>query len=204
MKIAIINYGLGNLGSVKNMLKKVGCTNVAVTSNPDEIAAADKLILPGVGAFDQGMKSLAESGLIPILDKLILEDKKSVLGICLGAQLMTKSSEEGLLPGLGWFDAKVKKFNFEDKKLKIPHMGWNEVHAEKGHLTVNSLEKPTRFYFVHSYYIKANNVKDVLLTCNYGTPFCAAIQHENMTGMQFHPEKSHKFGMAVFASFVNG
>lgn len=185
------------------MLKKVGCRDVIITSNPDEIAAADKLILPGVGAFDQGMQSLADSGLIPILNKLVLEDKKPVLGICLGAQLMTKSSEEGILPGLGWFDAEVKKFNLEDKKLKIPHMGWNEVHAEKNHLTIDNLEKPARFYFVHSYYMQANNPKDILLTCNYGQPFCAALQHENMTGMQFHPEKSHKFGMSVFTSYTS-
>jgi len=203
LKVAIINYGLGNLGSVKNMLKKVGCTNVIITNNPDEIEQADKLILPGVGAFDQGMQCLADSGLIPTLNKVVLHDKKPVLGICLGAQLMTKSSEEGVLPGLGWFDAEVKKFNLDDKKLKIPHMGWNEVHAEKSHLTINDLEKPTRFYFVHSYYMQANNANDVLLTCNYGKSFCAAIQHENMTGMQFHPEKSHKFGMSVFASFTN-
>ena len=107
MKVAIINYGLGNLGSVKNMLKKVGCTDVVISNDRDELSAADKLILPGVGAFDQGMQSLADSGLIPLLNKLVLEDKKPVLGICLGAQLMTKSSEEGVLHGLGWFDAQV-------------------------------------------------------------------------------------------------
>lgn len=185
------------------MLKKVGCTDVLITNDKDDLKAADKLILPGVGAFDQGMQSLADSGLIPILNKLVLEDKKPVLGICLGAQLMTKSSEEGVLPGLGWFDAEVKKFRFEDRKLKIPHMGWNEVYPKKSHLTIDSLEKSSRFYFVHSYYMQANDASDVLLTCNYGTPFCAAIQHENRTGMQFHPEKSHKFGMAVFASFTS-
>lgn len=202
LKVAIINYGLGNLGSVRNMLKKVGCNNVVIANKEEELIDADKLILPGVGAFDQGMKSLTDSGLIPVLNKMVLEEKKPVLGICLGAQLMCKSSEEGNLSGLGWFNAEVKKFSFEDKKLKIPHMGWNEVHPKKSHLIIDNLERPSRFYFVHSYYIQANDPSDVLLTCNYGNSFCAALQNENKVGMQFHPEKSHKYGMQVFSNFI--
>lgn len=202
MKIVIINYGLGNLGSVKNMLKRVGCKNAIISDNLSEIEQADKLILPGVGSFDHGMSQLQEKGLVEGLNRIVLKEQKPILGICLGAQLMCKSSEEGNLPGLGWFNAEVKRFNLDDKELKIPHMGWNEVEPKKEHLILNSLEKPARFYFVHSYYMQANNEHDVLLTCNYGNEFCAAIQHENMTGMQFHPEKSHKFGMQVFTSFI--
>ncbi len=202
MKIAIINYGLGNLGSVKNMLKKVGCTEVFITDNADEIANADQLLLPGVGSFDKGMSSLQETGLVPLLNELVLVQKKPVLGICLGAQMMTKKSEEGTLPGLGWFDAEVVKFNLEDKQLKIPHMGWNEVKVTKENYILDQLPNPARFYFVHSYFIKANNEKDILLQCNYGNPFCAALQHENIIGMQFHPEKSHQFGMRIFRNFI--
>lgn len=202
LKIAIINYGLGNLGSVKNMLKKVGSNNVVITDDIREIEQADKLVLPGVGSFDHGMRQLEEKGLIEGLNRIVLDEKKPILGVCLGAQLMCKSSEEGELPGLGWFNAEVKKFNPTDKQLKIPHMGWNRVHIEKNHAWINELPEPARFYFVHSFYISPNEESDVLLTCNYGASFCAALQYKNRVGMQFHPEKSHKFGMQVFRNFI--
>jgi len=184
------------------MLKKVGCNNAVITDDLNEIGQADKLILPGVGSFDHGMQQLHEKGLVEGLNRIVLKDKKPILGICLGAQLMCKSSEEGELPGLGWFNAEVKRFSLEDKALKIPHMGWNRVHMEKKHPWMEGLPEPARFYFVHTYFIRPNEENDILLTCKYGQSFCAALQYENRVGMQFHPEKSQKFGMQVFRNFI--
>jgi len=184
------------------MLKKVGCTNAKITDNITEISEADKLILPGVGSFDHGMQQLHEKGLVSGLNKLVIEEKKPVLGICLGAQLLCKKSEEGKELGLGWVNAEVKKFDVASQGLKVPHMAWNEVKAKHAHPIIDQLPVPARFYFVHSYYIQCLNTDDELLTAQYGHPFCAAIQFENVIGMQFHPEKSHKFGMQVFKNFA--
>jgi imidazole glycerol-phosphate synthase subunit HisH len=201
--IAIINYGLGNLGSIQNMLKKVGCTDAVVTADPNQINKADKLILPGVGAFDNGMQKINESGLLQLLNQNVLEARKPVLGICLGMQLLTRGSEEGVLPGLGWIRANTVKFNFGEnpEQLKIPHMGWNEVTKSKTHPLTDSLPEHSRFYFVHSYYVKCDDTADELLRCHYGTDFTCSVQHENIMGVQFHPEKSHKFGMLILKNF---
>jgi imidazole glycerol-phosphate synthase subunit HisH len=203
--IAIINYGLGNLGSIKNMFKKIGCRDVIITNDPDQIDKADKLLLPGVGAFDNGMQKIQDSGLLPVLNKQALEVKKPVLGICLGMQLLTNGSEEGKLPGLGWVDAETRRFDFGENRdnLKIPHMGWNEIRISKSHALCKDLPEHSRFYFVHSFYVRCKNSDQELMSCHYGTDFTCSIQQDNIMGVQFHPEKSHKFGMALLKNFVN-
>lgn len=200
--IAIIDYGAGNLGSIANMLRKLGQPGT-VTSNPLVIQNANKIILPGVGKFDYGMSKLIESGLIEILNKKANEEKVPILGICLGAQLMTNSSEEGSLPGLGWFDAQVKKFSFDPAlSLRIPHMGWNYVTVNKQNPLISISNEEQRFYFVHSYYISSNSPTNVLLTTTYGNEFVSALANENIFAVQFHPEKSHKYGLNLFKNFL--
>lgn len=203
--ITIINYGIGNLISVKNMLKKAGAEIVCISNNPEEIAASDKLLLPGVGHFDYGMKKLNESGLIPVLEKRVLHDKVPILGICLGAQLMTLRSDEGADPGLGWVDAETVKFDSArmPENYKIPHMSWNYVKPQKQVALFAHLPEASRFYFVHSYHLKMNNPADEWLTAHYGYDFCAAYQKENIFACQFHPEKSHRFGMQLLKNFVS-
>ena len=203
--IAIVNYGVGNLGSIQNMLKKVGCTESVITNKEEDLVRADKIILPGVGAFDKGMEKINESGLVGILNKIVVQQKKPLLGICLGMQLLTKGSEEGKLPGLGWIDAYAKRFHFSGQQasLKVPHMGWNEISISKQHDLIKDLSMPARFYFVHSYYVKCNDKQDELLSCTYGINFTCAVQHENIMGVQFHAEKSHKFGMQVLKNFTS-
>lgn len=203
--IAIINYGLGNLGSIQNMFRKVGCKEVIITNDPEEIDRADKILLPGVGAFDKGMQKINESGLLEILNRQALEVKKPVLGICLGMQLLTNSSEEGNLKGLGWIDADTRRFCFGENKenLKIPHMGWNEVEISKDHLLCKSLPTHSRFYFVHSYYVHCHTPEQELMSCHFGIDFTCSVQKDNIMGVQFHPEKSHKFGMTLLKNFVD-
>jgi glutamine amidotransferase len=197
--ITIIDYGMGNLGSIANMVKKVGAKSI-ITSDLDEIQKATKLILPGVGSFDNGMKQLRELGFIDVLNKKILEDKTPIMGICLGMQLMTQSSEEGTLEGLGWIEAKTHKFVSDS--LKVPHMGWNisMIQKDSSLYTAPKIEK--RFYFVHSYYVSCKKQEDILSTTSYGHEFVSSFEKENIIGVQFHPEKSHKFGMALFKNFV--
>jgi glutamine amidotransferase len=200
--ITIVDYGVGNLGSIRNMLKKVGF-ECQITSDPAAIREASKLVLPGVGAFDAGMRQLQESGLIPALRERVMEHRVPILGICLGMQLLTRRSEEGQLAGLGWVDAEVTRFRFEpDSGLKVPHMGWNLVHPRKESLLLRDAEEEERFYFVHSYYVQCKNRDDVLLTAQYGYEFDAAFACDNIMGVQFHPEKSHKFGMRLLRNFA--
>lgn len=200
--IAIIDYGAGNIGSISNMLKRLG-TKSMVTSRPEEIAAADKLILPGVGSFDYGISSLRNSGLIASLTNKVVIEKTPILGICLGAQLMTQRSEEGELPGLGWFDAKVSKFSFApESNLRVPHMGWNFINVEQENQLSVNLPAKSRFYFVHSYFLSANNESDVMMTTRYGREFASGLARENIYAVQFHPEKSHKFGLQLFKNFL--
>ena len=200
--ITIVNYGMGNLGSVQNMFKRIG-VDTEITGDISKIEKAQKLLLPGVGAFGAAMQRIEESGLRNILDKKALEEKIPVLGICLGMQLLTRSSEEASLPGLSWIPAQTLKFNFPGNfSLKVPHMGWNNVHLLKTSQLTANFNDETRFYFVHSYYVKADNAEDVLTTTHYGTDFDSIIQHENIYGAQFHPEKSHKFGMRLLENFA--
>ena len=202
-KIGIIDYGMGNIASIINMLKKIGANNYKLVSTEEEINQLDKIILPGVGSFDHGMINLKSKNLIPILNKKVLEQKTPVLGICLGMQLLTNSSEEGKEAGLGWIDAETKKFEFtKEENLKIPHMGWNYIKVQKENALLSGLE-PTRFYFVHSYFVECKNPEDVLATSSYGSEFTCSVNHENIWGMQFHPEKSHKFGISLFTNFLS-
>ena len=201
--ITIIDYKTGNLGSIQNILKRIGEDSV-VTSDYDEIAHATKLILPGVGAFDTGMRNLTRLNLIDILNKKIIEEKIPVLGICLGMQLLSKNSEEGLLPGLGWIDASTVRFKFEDStEYKIPHMCWNFIRQHKTGRLFDNMYPDSRFYFVHSYFFSANDPEDVLTSTTYEIEFTSAIERGNILGVQFHPEKSHKFGMKLLRNFVD-
>lgn len=201
--ITIVDYGLGNLNSVANMIRHEGGQCI-ITSDLDLIAKAEKLILPGVGAFDQGMSKLESSGIKEVLDVSVIQNAIPILGICLGMQLMTHKSEEGQLKGLGWIDAEVKKFNFPNREdIKIPHMGWNRVSVSKSNQLIDIDENiENRFYFVHSYYVDAKNASDIMCTTNYGHEFCSAFCHENIMGVQFHPEKSHRYGMTMMKKFI--
>lgn len=202
--IAIIDYGMGNLGSIKNMLRKIG-VDAQITSSKKDIEEASKLILPGVGAFDSGMTKLKELDLIDILNHKVLLQKTPILGVCLGVQLMTKSSEEGSLSGLGWFDAKTVKFDFShiEGRYTFPNMGWRDTTVLKNSLLMNDMYENPRFYYVHSYYLKSENTNIESMHAFYGFSYCVALEKGNILGVQFHPEKSHKFGMKVYENFVN-
>jgi imidazole glycerol-phosphate synthase subunit HisH len=200
--IIIIDYGVGNVGSILNMLKKIGI-RAKTSAAPDDILRADKLILPGVGAFDHGMRQLTESGLTQLLNKRVLEDKCPILGICLGMQLLSRRSEEGELPGLGWLDADTRRFQFGAAfgDLKIPHMGWNEVRDTGRSTLFAGFDHVPRFYFVHSYHVCCDRPEDVIATSIYGHEFSAAVGKDNIMGTQFHPEKSHRYGMQLLRNF---
>jgi glutamine amidotransferase len=198
--IMIVDYGMGNLGSIVNMLKKIG-TQVTVSSDAKVIARADKLILPGVGAFDHGIKNIIDSGLLPLLTDRVIKNKIPILGICLGMQLLTQKSEEGVLPGLGWIDAEAKRF-INKWNLKIPHMGWNTVKVCKDSPLFNDIYQEPRFYFVHSYHVVCRSEQDILTKTFHGYEFVSSFVKGNIAGVQFHPEKSHKFGMMFLKNFV--
>ena len=203
--VTIIDYGVGNIGSIANMLKKVG-SDSAITSDPEQIAKAEKIVLCGIGAFDDGMSKLESMHIIDVLKKKVLEDKIPILGVCLGMQLFTKGSEEGIKEGLGFINGYTKRFDFSgiksEKPLRIPHMGWNIARASKiSKLYENMYDEP-RFYFVHSYYVSLDHKEDELLQTNYGIDFTSSFEKANIIGVQFHPEKSHKFGMRLYENFV--
>jgi imidazole glycerol-phosphate synthase subunit HisH len=201
--ITIIDYKTGNLGSIQNILRRIGEESV-ITSDKDEIAAATKLILPGVGAYDTGMSNLIKLGLIDILNEKVLVKKVPVLGICLGMQLLSERSEEGYLPGLGWINAETIRFNFiNSMEYKIPHMGWNFIKQHKASRLFTGMFPDARFYFVHSYFFRALDSSDILTSTNYEIEFTSAIERGNILGVQFHPEKSHKFGMKLLKNFVD-
>lgn len=193
--IVIVDIG-GNVGSISNMLKRVG-VNSKISSDVSDVETADKLILPGVGAFDSGMKEVHSKELSEILSKKALAEKTPILGICLGMQLFTKRSEEGVLPGLGWIDAETVRFK---TNLRIPHMGWNTLNHKDAPIFRN-MPQGERFYFVHSYYVSCNDKSNVIATTNYGYDFASVIQKDNIIGVQFHPEKSHRFGMTLLRNF---
>lgn len=200
--IVVIDYGMGNVGSILNMLKRIGVP-ARLSADPDEIDRADKLILPGVGAFDTGMKRLNELGLIPLLNDKVLARKTPTLGVCLGMQLLSEGSEEGALPGLGWIRGRTVRFCFDSRQahLKVPHMGWNTIRLVQESGLFEGLSEP-RFYFVHSYYVDCHAPADVVAVTRYGYEFVSSLQHENIFGAQFHPEKSHRFGMQVYRNFA--
>lgn len=201
--IVIIDYGIGNLRSVQQKLAKAKIEAV-ISSDVDHIEQADKIIFPGVGAFSAGMKNLASYGLIPELNKKVLEEKTPILGICLGMQLFAASSEEGDIPGLGWINAEVRKFHFteEMQKYRVPHVGWNTVKAYKNTILLKEIPQDQRFYFTHSYYIHCNDDSEIIASTYYGYDFPSIVQKENIYGVQFHPEKSHRRGIDIIKNFV--
>jgi imidazole glycerol-phosphate synthase subunit HisH len=202
--IAIIDYGLGNPGSIYNMLNKMGFKAI-ITSRTNEISSSSHIIIPGVGSFDRGIENLSNLGLTPVLSEEVLIKKKPILGICLGMQMMCKGSEEGNAAGLNWVDARTVKFNFEgsDPDLKIPHIGWADTFTVAGSPLFATLNDEARFYYVHSYHCVLNNSDFETASCVYGSPFTAAFSYGNIHGVQFHPEKSHKFGMRLLTNFAN-
>lgn len=201
--IAVIDYGIGNVSSIVNMLKKIGVI-ATLASTIKEIQSADKLILPGVGSFDAGMKKLFGSGLVETIRKQAQVDEKPLLGICLGMQMLGRTSEEGKEAGLALIPFESKRFNFYERSdLKIPHMGWDITSIMlKDDPIVQNLDQLQRYYFVHSYHAVCDNEENILMRCEYGYSFTAAIKHKNIYGVQFHPEKSHKFGMALLENFA--
>ncbi len=201
--IIIVDYGTGNLMSVKNMFKKIGVKDVLISNSKSDIECATKIVLPGVGHFDYGMNKLRESGLLEVLNQRVLVEKIPVLGICLGAQLLTNGSEEGSLPGLGWINAQTIKFNTDlmKTKLPIPNMGWCDTFAVANSKLTLNLTDNLRYYFVHSFHMKCFDSQNILFESEYGYKFTSGIYKENIFGVQFHPEKSHKFGMKIFENF---
>lgn len=200
--IVIIDYDMGNLASIKNMLHKIGYDEVKISRNIDDIKNADKLILPGVGAFDQGVSNMHSFGLFDAIKDAVLKDNKPIMGICLGMQLLGRKSEEGELEGLSLLPFDSVRFRLNDD-YKIPHMGWSYVDIKKEDSIVDDMQRDeNRFYFVHSFHAVCDDTSDVLMTCNYGYDFVAGISKGNIYGFQFHPEKSHKYGMQMFKNFV--
>ena len=198
--IVIVDYGVGNVGSVANMLRKVGA-RARISASTEDIEAADKLVLPGVGHFDSGMRKLNDTGLVPALTEQVLVRRKPVLGICLGMQMMTRSSEEGGIPGLGWMDATTHRFP-DLPDVRVPHMGWNTVRPANSGSLFGRGEDAERFYFVHSYYVRPADPAHTAASCGHGIDFAAAFEADNIFGVQFHPEKSHLFGMELFKRFM--
>ena len=198
--VVIIDYGMGNLFSVKNALESLGA-EVLISKNPEDLKNADQIILPGVGAFPDGMKNLKALGIIPALEEEVLENKKPFLGICLGMQLLASAGEEyGLTPGLSWIKGRVRKFDVMDG-LKIPHIGWNDVSSFPGAKLFNGIDSSI-FYFVHSYFMVPENSGVVSASCEYGEKFAASVEAGNIFGVQFHPEKSQKSGLKLLKNFL--
>lgn len=195
----IVDYDMGNVGSIKNMLKRLGY-DATITSDIETIKHAQKIILPGVGAFDMGMENLKNRGLIDVLNHKARIEKTPILGICLGMQLMTLRSDEGTLSGLGWLEAETLKFEIKDKK--IPHMGWNEIQIEQESPLFPNTGEYNRFYFVHSYYVKCLDPSNIATTTEYGDRFVSSFVKENIYGVQFHPEKSHSYGFRLLKHFM--
>ena len=199
--LVIVDYGIGNLGSLLNMCKYIG-VEAMVSGDAKVIVEASHLILPGVGAFDHGMKSLNDSGLSDVLTRCALDKKTPILGICLGMQLMTNKSEEGRESGLGWIDAKVSKIP-SSHIIKVPHMGWSRLEISQKSIMFSNLTQDSRYYFVHSYCVSCNDREDSVARVHYGIDFDVAFEKNNIFGVQFHPEKSHQFGMELIKNFAS-
>jgi len=203
--IVIIDYGMGNLRSIEKAFQRLNAA-VIVSNRYKEIEKANRLVLPGIGHFSNGMKKLKELDLLNVLNFKVKEQNTLILGICLGMQLMTNFSQEGEVEGLRWIDACTVKFSFYEIKnpfLKIPHMGWNNIKVRKNHFLYNNLSENDHFYFAHSYHVICSNQEDVLFSSNYGVEFTSGISHQNMNGVQFHPEKSHFSGLTLLNNFIN-
>lgn len=202
--ITIVNYGSGNIQAILNIYKQLNI-DCLVANAPDQLAGATKLILPGVGAFDETMQQLVDSGFKKVLDRLVLQEKIPVIGICVGMQILANKSEEGKLPGLGYIDGEVKKFDSTKftQKPYLPHLGWNTINPTNAHKIFENIDFQTGFYFLHSYYFSCKNIDEILSRTNYGGNFSSAIYSDNVFGMQFHPEKSHSNGIQLFKNFAN-
>ena len=200
--IVIVDHGMGNLGSVHNMLRKIGADGIR-SADPETIRRADKIILAGIGAFDGAVARLAELGLVDALNEAVLERRVPTLGVCLGMQLMARSSEEGSQAGLGWLDADVQRFDFAPgDRLPVPHMGWEEIRPTRSSPLFGDDSEAPRFYFSHAYHLVCHDPADIAATATYGYPFAAAVHRGNILGTQFHPEKSHVFGFKVYRRFA--
>ena len=202
--ITIIDYGMGNIGSIVNLCRYLGIP-AKVCAEPAAIARAAKLILPGVGAFDAGMNNLEKCGLLPALQQRVVVEQTPILGICLGMQLLARRSEEGIRPGLGWIDADVVRLRSipgQQPALQIPHMGWSQLAPRAGSRLCADLPADPRFYFVHSYHVVCDHPEDVAATTDHGGPVTAVIERGHLLGTQFHPEKSHRFGMQLLRNFA--
>jgi glutamine amidotransferase len=201
--ITIIDYGVGNINAFVNVYKRVNVP-VKIAKTAADLEGAQKLILPGVGHFDHAMSELIKSGMREKLDDLVMVKKVPIIGICVGMQMMGYSSDEGQLEGLKWIDASIKKF--DETKIKqvtrLPHMGWNDVKPKVSHPLFEGLENEALFYFLHSYYFECNNSDDILAISEYGGEFTCAAYHENVFGIQFHPEKSHSYGETLLHNFA--
>jgi glutamine amidotransferase len=201
-KITIIDYGMGNLRSIQKAFERLR-VQTNISSNNDEILKANKLVLPGVGHFESGIKNLRTSGLINVLNEMVLRDKTPILGICLGMQLMTDFSEEGNCEGLGWINGTCQKFVFQNREIKVPHMGWNNLSINNKETLFKGISQDNFFYFVHSYHVNCKNEVEILTKTTYGNKFVSSFQKENIFGCQFHPEKSHDAGLKVLLNFAN-
>lgn len=202
--IHIVDYGLGNIQAFVNLYKRLGIETVRATE-PAHLKNVSKLILPGVGAFDHAIELLDGSGMRPLLTELVQDRSVPVLGICVGMQVLAEGSDEGLLPGLGWVKGRVRHFsaNAASAPLPMPHMGWNDVVPSVDHALFKGLESGARFYFLHSYYFECSDPADVAATSDYGLEFACAVRRNNVFGVQFHPEKSHRWGMALLRNFAD-
>ena len=203
--IKIIDYSMGNTASILNMIRKVG-GQAELCAIPSELNSATAIILPGIGSFDNAITKLENSGFSEALHSKVIKEKIPFLGVCLGMQLLFEKSEEGKLPGLKWVEGDVKHFDFSDiqfkDRLKVPHMGWNVITPKTYKGLFSGLENEARFYFIHSYHVNCSNPLDVLATANYGYEFTCSVRHDNIWGVQFHPEKSHQFGIQIFKNFL--
>ena len=202
--ITIIDYGVGNVKAFHNIFSKLS-VNVKIAQKPEDLFNATKLILPGVGHFDYAMKRFSESGMLKVVDDIVMNHNIPILGICVGMQMLAKSSEEGVMPGLGWIDATVKKIDADllTQTTRLPHMGWNDVHVKIKNPLLKNLDSNSRFYFLHSYYFNTNLESDSIAFSNYAKEFTCAVNHKNIFGVQFHPEKSHHYGIQLLNNFAN-